>query len=179
MGSIGSNVIVHGLLTGLVYGLMALGFSVIFQGMRVANFAHGAPAILAMYSAFLLFRTIGLDPLLTFIPIAGVFFGLGCPLQRLLLAPFLRRPQHQQFMLLIGPALVIANALVLTLGPEAHAIELSYRPGTISSVPSRSIEARADDAASFDRPKLLLLDEILAGLRPTEVDRRACASSIA
>jgi ABC-type branched-subunit amino acid transport system ATPase component len=54
-------------------------------------------------------------------------------------------------MLLIGPALVIANALVLTLGPEAHAIELSYRPGTISSVPSRSIEARADDAASFDR----------------------------
>ena len=35
------NVIVQGLLTGLVYGLMALGLSVIFGVMRVVNFAHG------------------------------------------------------------------------------------------------------------------------------------------
>ena len=35
------NVAVGGLLTGLVYGLMALGLSVIFGVMRVVNFAHG------------------------------------------------------------------------------------------------------------------------------------------
>ena len=35
------NVAISGLLTGLVYGLMALGLSVIFGVMRVVNFAHG------------------------------------------------------------------------------------------------------------------------------------------
>jgi branched-subunit amino acid ABC-type transport system permease component len=130
MGPIGLNVIVQGLLTGLVYGLMALGFSVIFRGMRVANFAHGALTVLAMYSAFLLFRTVRLDPLLAFVPIAAVFFGLGYLLQRLLVNPFLGRPQHQHFMLLAGLALVIANGLVLIFGPEARPVELSYRSGS-------------------------------------------------
>ena len=41
MAAITLNVIVQGLLTGLVYGLMALGLSVIFGVMRVVNFAHG------------------------------------------------------------------------------------------------------------------------------------------
>jgi branched-subunit amino acid ABC-type transport system permease component len=35
------NVAVAGILTGLVYGLMALGLSVIFGVVRVVNFAHG------------------------------------------------------------------------------------------------------------------------------------------
>ena len=35
------NVAVSGVLTGLVYGLMALGLSVIFGVVRVVNFAHG------------------------------------------------------------------------------------------------------------------------------------------
>ena len=36
-----ANVIISGILTGLVYGLMALGLSVIFGVARVVNFAHG------------------------------------------------------------------------------------------------------------------------------------------
>src|SRR5207253_1334076 len=89
MGSISVNVVVQGLLTGLVYGLMALGLSVIFGVVRVVNFAHGELTVVAMYSAFLLFQTLGLDPLLASIPIAAVFFGLGYLLQSLLINPFI------------------------------------------------------------------------------------------
>ena len=42
------NVAVSGLLTGLVYGLMALGLSVIFGVVRVVNFAHGEMMTIAM-----------------------------------------------------------------------------------------------------------------------------------
>ena len=45
------NVAVGGLLTGLVYGLMALGLSVIFGVVRVVNFAHGEMMTIAMYVA--------------------------------------------------------------------------------------------------------------------------------
>ena len=53
------NVIIQGVLTGLVYGLMALGLSVIFGVVRVVNFAHGEFAVVAMYAAYLLFATLG------------------------------------------------------------------------------------------------------------------------
>ena len=43
------NVAVGGVLTGLVYGLMALGLSVIFGVVRVVNFAHGEMMTIAMY----------------------------------------------------------------------------------------------------------------------------------
>jgi branched-chain amino acid transport system permease protein len=46
------NVVVQGMLTGLVYGLMALGLAVIFGVVRVINFAHGEFAVVAMYAAF-------------------------------------------------------------------------------------------------------------------------------
>ena len=42
------NVVIGGVLTGLVYGLMALGLSVIFGVMRVVNFAHGEMMTIAM-----------------------------------------------------------------------------------------------------------------------------------
>ena len=60
MSAIILNVVVQGVLTGLVYGLMALGLSVIFGIVRVVNFAHGEFAVVAMYAAYLLFRDFGL-----------------------------------------------------------------------------------------------------------------------
>src|SRR5947209_15958070 len=96
------SVIVQGLLTGLVYGLMALGLSVIFGVVRVVNFAHGEFAVVAMYAAFVLFRSLGLDPLVSLIPIAAAFFVVGYALQRLLIQPFVGRAEHEQFILLVG-----------------------------------------------------------------------------
>jgi len=50
-------------MTGLVYGLMALGLSVIFGVVRIVNFAHGEMMSIAMYIAVVLFSALHLDPL--------------------------------------------------------------------------------------------------------------------
>ena len=75
------NVAVSGLLTGLVYGLMALGLSVIFGVVRVVNFAHGEMMTIAMYLAVVLFAAFQLDPLVMLVPIAAVLFAFGYALQ--------------------------------------------------------------------------------------------------
>ena len=75
------NVAVGGVLTGLVYGLMALGLSVIFGVVRVVNFAHGEMMTIAMYIALTLFSAFHLDPLVMLVPIAAVLFVLGYALQ--------------------------------------------------------------------------------------------------
>jgi hypothetical protein len=56
-----ANVVVAGVLTGLVYGLMALGLSVIFGVVRVVNFAHGEMMTVAMYATTVLFAAFKLD----------------------------------------------------------------------------------------------------------------------
>lgn len=120
------NVAVSGVLTGLVYGLMALGLSVIFGVVRVVNFAHGEFAVLAMYCAFVLFGLAGVDPIIASIPLAIAFFVLGYAMQRGMVQPFVTRPQHEQFILLVGVALVITNGLLLVFGPESKHVDLPY-----------------------------------------------------
>jgi branched-chain amino acid transport system permease protein len=120
------NVAVSGLLTGLVYGLMALGLSVIFGVVRVVNFAHGEMMAVAMYLAVVLFSSFGLDPLLMMVPIAAVLFVFGYALQRLLINPFIARPEHSQFMLMVAIAIIIVNSLLMIFGPDAQAVQTSY-----------------------------------------------------
>jgi branched-chain amino acid transport system permease protein len=126
MAAMTLNIIVQGILTGLVYGLMALGLSVIFGVMRVVNFAHGEMTVVAMYAAFILFETLHLDPLIVLLPVAAVFFGIGYVLQRTLINPFISRAEHEQFILLVGLATVIVNGLLLVFGPDARPINLPY-----------------------------------------------------
>jgi len=58
-----AQAVTKGLLTGMVYGLMALGLSVIFGVMRVVNFAHGEIMVVAMYLAWAAFEYAGVPPM--------------------------------------------------------------------------------------------------------------------
>jgi branched-chain amino acid transport system permease protein len=120
------NVTVAGILTGLVYGLMALGLSVIFGVVRVVNFAHGEMMSIAMYLTVLLFSSLNLDPLVMLVPIAAVLFVFGYALQAGLINPFISRPEHSQFLLLVALALIIVNTLLIVFGPDARTVQTAY-----------------------------------------------------
>jgi branched-chain amino acid transport system permease protein len=120
------NVAVSGMLTGLVYGLMALGLSVIFGVVRVVNFAHGEMMTIAMYLAVALFTAFKLDPLVMMVPIAAALFVLGYLMQRSFINPFINRPEHSQFILLVAVAIIMVNVLLLIFGPDARGVQTSY-----------------------------------------------------
>lgn len=126
MVSLYINVILQGVLTGLIYGLMALGLSVIFGVVRVVNFAHGEFGVVGMYATFLLFHLYGLDPLVTMLPLAALFFLLGFVLQATIVHRFVGRPDHEQFILLVGLAIIIVNGLLMIFGPDARPANLPY-----------------------------------------------------
>ena len=82
------QVLLSGLLMGLIYALMAAGLSLIFGLMDVVNFAHGEFLMVAMYLMFGLTLVTGLDPLVL-TPIVVVLSlihiyhsGLGDAVQR-------------------------------------------------------------------------------------------------
>ncbi|HTP95413.1 MAG TPA: branched-chain amino acid ABC transporter permease [Burkholderiales bacterium] len=121
-----ANTVIGGALTGLVYGLMALGLSVIFGVVRVVNFAHGEMMTIAMYATVALFSALDLDPFVAVVPIAAAFFAAGYLLQAGLINPFITRPEHSQFMLLVALAIIIVNALLMAFGPDARTAQLDY-----------------------------------------------------
>ena len=122
-----ANVAIAGVLTGLVYGLMALGLSVIFGVVRVVNFAHGEMMTIAMYAVVVLFAAFRLDPFLAVLPVAAAFFVLGYLMQSGLINPFITRPEHSQFILMVAVALIMVNALQMIFGPDARNVQVDYQ----------------------------------------------------
>ncbi len=119
--------VIAGVLTGLVYGLMALGLSVIFGVVRVVNFAHGEMMTIAMYATTLLFGAFNLDPFLAILPVGAAFFVLGYVLQKGFINPFITRPEHSQFMLLVAMAIIMVNGMLLVFGPDARNVMTDYQ----------------------------------------------------
>jgi len=120
------NVAIGGILTGLVYGLMALGLSVIFGVVRIVNFAHGEMMTVAMFLAFAAFMAFAIDPLVMLIPIAALLFLVGYAMQVSFINSFVSKPEHMQFILLVAVAIIIVNVLLMVFGPDARGVQTSY-----------------------------------------------------
>ena len=106
---------------------MALGLSVIFGVVRVVNFAHGEMMTIAMYAASSLFAALKLDPFLAVLPVAAAFFVFGYVLQAGAHQPFITRPEHSQFMLLVAVAIIMVNLLLMIFGPDARNVQVDYQ----------------------------------------------------
>jgi branched-chain amino acid transport system permease protein len=169
------NVAVGGVLTGLVYGLMALGLSVIFGVVRVVNFAHGEMMTIAMYIAVTLFAAFHLDPLLMLVPIAAVLFVFGYVLQAAVINSFITRPEHTQFLLLVALAIIIVNVLLILFGPDAQSVQTSYSFDSFQFGPLIVDATKAYAAAAA----LLVAAALFAFFKHTSVGTaiRACADN--
>jgi len=120
------NVLVAGVLTGLVYGLSALGLSVIFGVIRIVNFAHGEMMVAGMFIALVLFRRFGLDPLWSAPLAALILFAFGYVLQRLLIERVSHLADHLQFLMLAAIAAVMVSAGQMLFGPDAQGAQVGY-----------------------------------------------------
>jgi branched-chain amino acid transport system permease protein len=120
------NIVVAGLLTGCVYGLMALGLSVIFGVIRIINFAHGAMMVVAMYAVLVTNQKLGLDPLVVMPLTAAGLFLAGYALQRGVINRYITRPEHEQFLLLLAVSIILTSSTLIAFGPDARNVQVNY-----------------------------------------------------
>jgi branched-chain amino acid transport system permease protein len=120
------KVVASGVCTGLVYGLSALGLSVIFGVMRVVNFAHGEMMVLGMFAAIMLFKWLGLEPLWAVPLVAPLLFALGYALQAGVVNRLIEAPEHMQFLLMAAVAIVLLNLCLMLFGPNARNVPLAW-----------------------------------------------------
>ncbi len=118
MSALWTNVLVSGALMGLVYGLIALGLTIIFGVIRIVNFAHGAIVVFGLYIGYYTGLWWQL-PTIAAAAIAGaVMFVGGYFLEVLVVKRFVTRPHHVQFILFIGLSLLFGGFQLVAFGPD-------------------------------------------------------------
>lgn len=87
------SAIVQGILMGSIYGLIALGLTLIFGIMKVINFAHGAFLMLAMYVTYYTIIASNIHPYLTLIVVVPVMFFFGYFVNKFLIQTVLKKEE--------------------------------------------------------------------------------------
>ena len=124
--------LINGILMGGIYGLMALGLSLIFGVLRIINFAHGNLMVVGMYITYWLFVLAGLDPYLSLFLSAAFLFLLGFLMQRYILNPIVEAPEEMSFLMTLGMGLILQNFLLMVFGPDFHTVDTSYKLSSIA-----------------------------------------------
>lgn len=136
MLSLWLNVLASGILIGLVYGLVALGLTIIFGVMRVVNFAHGEMVVFGVYIGYWAVRLWNVPIIVAAAMAAIVMFLFGYLLEALIVKRFVDRPHHYQFIVFIGLSLLFSGALLVAFGPDPRptASQLSFQTVSLGSV---------------------------------------------
>ncbi len=127
----GLQTVAGGILTGGVYAMVGIGLTLIFGVMRIVNFSHGEFLAVGMYTAFVLFRHAGIDPYLSLLLVIPAGALLGAVVERTLLAPIARAPEHTAILMTVGIGLILSNALLFAFGAHPQTIFTSYSTSTV------------------------------------------------
>ncbi|MBN9526922.1 MAG: branched-chain amino acid ABC transporter permease [Alphaproteobacteria bacterium] len=109
-----------GLVVGATYGLVGMGFAIIYKATGIVNFAQGELLMLTAYIAFSLASSLSLSlvPLMIVtIPIAMV---IGIVLERVFIRPMLGEPLFSIVMVTIGLAVILRGVTIMIWGPDPH-----------------------------------------------------------
>jgi branched-chain amino acid transport system permease protein len=117
-----ANAVLHGILLGGLYALLATGLSLMFGVMRIINLAHGSLALLGAYMAFLLVEHAHTTTYLALLPVLPGALLVGYVLQRTLLERSLRAGELVPLLTTFGLLIVIANLLEYAFSPDVHSL---------------------------------------------------------
>ncbi|GKS76512.1 branched-chain amino acid ABC transporter permease [Acidovorax sp. SUPP950] len=118
-----AEVLIGGLLSGVMYSLVAIGFVLIYKTSGVLNFAQGAQLLFAALTFVSLVER-GLPFALALAITFALMVALGLAIERVVLRPLVNQPPITLFMATLGLSYVIEGVAQLVWGTQVHSLEL-------------------------------------------------------
>lgn len=123
--------LLNGLLMGGIYGLTALGLTLIFGVMKVINFAHGTHLMMMMYLAYWLIKLTSIDPYVSLIIVIPVAYIIGYLTQHLLVTPILKKEEDVRepvgvLLLTAGLWIFFNNFFLMLFGANFRSVDTIY-----------------------------------------------------
>src|SRR5580692_5434251 len=120
--------LVNGITTGALYGLVALGFSMVYGALKMKNFAHGDLYMVGAYIGFFVIQWFGgaqhltiavpLLLLIMFVLAAGLVGGLGVAIERFAYRPLRDAPRIAPLITAIGVSFFLDSSALLLFGAQ-------------------------------------------------------------
>ncbi len=122
---------------GAIYGLIALGLTLIFGIMKIINFAQGALLMLSMMISYWLWKLTGLNPLILILIVGPIMFVVGYLCQRFLVRPVLDSEKNVRepvsvLLLTAALAIVLENLALMIFGADYVMAKTSFSEQTIA-----------------------------------------------
>ncbi len=119
---------INGVLMGSIYGLTALGLTIIFGVLKVINFAHGSLLMVGMYVAYWAVMLTGLHPYLTLVLVVPLMFLFGYYLQDIVIKPIFKAEKQVRepitvIIVTTGLWYILDNLTLLIFGPQYRNIQ--------------------------------------------------------
>ena len=123
------QLLISGISQGCVYGLIALGFVLIYKATEMVNFAQGDLMMLGAFIAFGFINVLGWPFLWGFLATLAVMGVVGVTLERLLLRPMIGEPPFAVLMLTIGLGFILRAVAGAIWGYEDKTLSTPYGGG--------------------------------------------------
>jgi branched-chain amino acid transport system permease protein len=119
---------INGILMGSIYGLTALGLTIIFGVLKVINFAHGSLIMVSMYVAYWAIIFTGVHPYIALIIVVPVMYFFGYYLQDIIIKPIFKaekdiREPITVIIVTTGVWYILDNLTLLIFGPQYRNIQ--------------------------------------------------------
>lgn len=126
------ELLVSGLAVGAIYGLVAMGFAVIYKATGIVNFAQGEVGMLSAYITWSLATTLGTGSLATVVLAIAVGAVLGLLCERLIMRPMLGEPVLSVVLVTVGLAVVLRSIVTIVWGASPHKFEVAGADDIVS-----------------------------------------------
>ena len=123
--------LVSGIALGCVYGLIALGFVLIYKATEVVNFAQGDLMMLGGFFAYTFIGLLGLNYWLGFLLAVASMAVFGMLTERLLIRPILGYPQFSIVMATIGLGYFMRSIAGMIWGTDDLKIDTPFSTGVL------------------------------------------------
>jgi branched-chain amino acid transport system permease protein len=133
---------IDGLTLGFIYGLAAMGLTLIFGVMRVINLAHGPVIMLGMYAVFVLTTQMGLNPYLAIVLAALLGLLFGVVIYFIAVHKVINAPELTTLLATFSVNLMIIGAATVIFTTTPHAIDVqlpSFHTGAITILGTRVV----------------------------------------
>ena len=125
------QVFFSGLALGSIYGLVALGFAVIFKATDVFNFAQGMFVVCGAYLAVTAISILQLPFALSIVFIVGASALLGVLIHMALIQPLLGRPMLSVIMLTIALSIALRALIEIIFGSQGRSLTTPMPTGVL------------------------------------------------
>ncbi len=118
--------IINGFMFGAIYALVALGLTLIYGVLHIINFAHGAMLMLALYSAYFLFKILNIDPYVAILIVTPASFIFGYVIYRWGIGKLSGGKDQNILLITLGLSIILENAALFFFTGDQQTISLSY-----------------------------------------------------